>query len=735
MKKKNILIVLAVLAFVLPCIVYAAGTFVVQETEKVKLDPQITDPDNDNLTVSYQFPLDKSGEWQTTYGDAGEYKTRITVSDGSAATNENITLIVRRKEEVPTIDFYLPQENSVKINEGQTADFSITASDLNRDDLAYQWFLDGKLVSEGQNFSFSPSYAQAGNYKIMAIVSDNLNKVSKGWSIEVADINIENMLDNIPDVAINENELASLELPDFIQYKLSYEISMPIGNGNEWYTGYGDAGTYRIKIHAEGNGFKGDKTVNVIVNDLDRPVVFEKIQNQFIEENQELKIELNAYDPDNTEINFSAENIPDGAVLAGNIFLWKPGFDTVKKTGLVDYVVGNFRPLTETFYIRFKASSNGNEVVRNVIVTVKDVNRAPVIKDMGPITINEGESFAIKPEVYDPDGDKISLSYSGIADRGAYKSGFDDAGIYTVQATASDGSSETSKDFTVIINNTNRKPVLKKIADKKANEGDKVVIVMDTYDPDGDSISYSIQNPPEGSEIRGNVFEWTPSFGSASNGGSKRFDFVIIARDGKDTASQPATVYIKDKNRAPRIINASRSIIGRVNEPVLMFVKAADDDVNELSYTWDFGFLNKYKATPNHQRIFKTEGHKEVKVTVSDGIAKTEQIINVFIGPSAGVLTGSSVTAAPISANKPPVIKEATTNVVAQLNKPVLLSVRAVDPDNDPLAYTWDFGLFDRQAGKSNNQRTFTSRGLKEVKVTISDGQHEVSHVMHVNVI
>src|SRR3989338_4929265 len=381
MKKRNILIVLVVLAFVLPCIVYAASTFVVQETEKVKLEPKITDPDNDDLTISYQAPLDKNGEWQTTYGDAGEYKTKITVSDGFSTTNEDLTLIIKRKEEIPTIDSNSPQESNVRINEGQTADFSIMASDLNNDVLSYQWLLDGKMVSEGQTFSFSPSYAQAGSYKVIAIVYDNLHKVSKEWGLEVADVGIENMLDDIPDVAIDENEIASLEIPDFSQYGLSYEISAPVGNDNEWQTGYDDAGSYKVKVNAEGNGFKGDKTVNVMVNDVDRSPVFEEIQSQFIEENRELSIELNAYDPDNSEIIFSAENMPDGAALIGNFFVWRPDFDTVRKTGFVDYVVENFRPLTATFYIKFKASSNGKEIVQNVIVTVNDANRAPVIEN------------------------------------------------------------------------------------------------------------------------------------------------------------------------------------------------------------------------------------------------------------------------------------------------------------------------------------------------------------------
>ena len=41
--------------------------------------------------------------------------------------------------------------------------------------------------------------------------------------------------------------------------------------------------------------------------------------------------------------------------------------------------------------------------------------------------------------------------------------------------------------------------------------------------------------------------------------------------------------------------------------------------------------FDKYKGTQKHQRIFTTRGTKQVKVIVSDGIDKTEQMINVNV--------------------------------------------------------------------------------------------------------
>ena len=669
------------------------------------------------------------------------------------------------------IDFYSPQEDNVMIDESQAVDFRIMASDLNNDILAYEWLLNGKKVSETQEFSFSPSYADSGSYKVIVFVSDNLHRVSREWNLEVSDVDIENILNDIPDVTVNENEIVSLNLPDFAKYGLSYSVSEPIGSDNEWQTDYDDAGTYKVVVHAEGKGFREDENVNVTVNNLDRPPAFDEVPNQFIDENQELQIELSASDPDGDDTEFSVENMPHDATLAGDIFIWRPDFDTVRKAGFVDYFVENFKPLTETSYLKFKASSGENEVVRNVIITVKDVNRPPVIESMLPITIREGESFELKPDVYDLDGDKLDLEYSGLTDKSTYNSDYDDAGIHTVTVTASDGISEASKDFTIIINETNRAPILNKIADQNANEGDSVAIVMDAYDPDGDSLSYAIENPPEDFNLRHNVFEWTPSYASAAKGQTRRYDLIMLVSDGKSVSSQAAAVYVSDKNRAPRIINASKSVIGSVNSPVLMYVNAVDDDGDQLAYTWSFGLLEKYQATASHQRVFTTPGSKVVKVAVSDGTDEVEQVINVFIKDTGmkydypvfnesvliktrkinitfkesksfsrtltpvEVKDPNTVTGSAPLRNNPPVIRKASTNVIAKVNQPVLLSVKAYDPDGDRLAYTWDFGLFDKHKGAANHQRTFSERGLKEITVTVSDGYYDVRHLMYVNVI
>src|SRR3989338_2873932 len=629
MNKRVALLVTIFLLF--PCIVFSISTFTVHETEKVSLQPSVTYPDSDNIITTYTSPLDENGEWQTTYGDAGEYTATVTVSDGITSVSEDVFIIVKRKEEKPIIESFNPEQEALSIKETESIEFSVLATDLNKDELSYRWFLDGDKAKEGNEYTYGTTYNDGGRHEMRVEISDGTTSISKEWDVDVENVDVEGLLGGIEDAAFNENEIARLKLPDFEKYGLVYSISEPVGSKNEWQTGYDDAGSYNVKIHAEGKGFSDDKNVKVVVNDVDRTLIFESVGNGVLNENEEIKITLNAHDPDGDEIAYSADNLPEGAEFEDNVFTWKTSYGAVKKEGFVDRLLDKFRVLSKSFYVQFSASSKDNKLVQNVIITVKDVNRAPVLEDMEPITINEGDTLKIAPNAYDLDDDRVRLKYSGFANKDTFKSGFDDAGTYQVKVTASDGLLETSKFVEVNIQQSNRAPLFKKIDKIKLMEGDNIAILLNAVDPDGDEITYSMDNAPEGSLIKENAFLWTLPYDLANKKETKKLDIVFVAHDGKTEIRQVAKAEITDKNRAPRIINATRSVAAKVNKPVLMSVNAVDDDGDGLTYTWKFGFLEKYKATALHQRIYRSKGVKTVKVTVSDGVDKVEQVINANV--------------------------------------------------------------------------------------------------------
>ena len=734
--RKNIMLLVIIFLVFFPYTVYSVSTFVIKETEKLKVELEAFDPDNDNLTIDYASPLDKNGEWQTTYGDAGTYDSEIIVSDGKSAVSGAIQIVVKRKEESPIIDSYAPEDPVVYIGEGELVFFNISASDLNNDELIYKWYLDGEKTVEGQSFAYSTSYNDAGTHKVEIIVSDSLFDADMEWEVVVEDFDVQKILDSVPNVEVNEGQIARLKLPDFESYGLSYSISEPIGNDNEWQTSFEDAGSYNVKVTAEGNGFRGPTDVEIVVNNIDRAPVFEKIDNMIVNENQELKITLKAADPDGDEITYSAKNLPQGAKFENDEFTWMPDFDTVKKDNFVDYMIDRLTALNKNFYVQFIATSNDKSIVSNVVITVKDVNRAPIVEDFSPINAKEGDTIKIIPNAYDLDGDAIKIIYSGFMTSDTYATNFNDAGTHEVKVTANDGSLETTKIVLIIVDNTNRAPIFEKIPEKKVKEGEEIVILLDSYDPDGDNLRYSIENPPEDYTLNGNVFTWMPSHSTAGRSEIKNLDIVFVVGDGRLATKQIAKIQVEDKNRAPKVINATDIVFADVNAPVFMFVDAADPDGDALSYVWDFGLLEKYKASDKHQRTFSTPGEKQVKVTISDGIDEVEQGISVFIGEyPTPVISGKPAAAGTAGQNVPPRIVDASTYVTARVNQPVLLFVKAADDNNDPLRYTWDFGFLDKHEGTAYHQRTFTSTGTKTVKVAISDGTYLVQYLMTVTVV
>ena len=629
MKRIIILFLILFLSFI-----YSASslkTFEIEETEKLSLGLETEDPDADVLVYTFTEPLDENGEWQTTYGDAGEYNAIITVSDGESEVSEEVLIIVSRTEAEPVIDNFAPEEDPVTIEEGDSVEFRIDASDLNNDILTYEWLLNDEIVSDNKEFLFDTGYQDSGEYTIKVVINDGIFDVSKEWIANVNDVDLNSILEQIEDVTVLEGEKATIKLPDFGKYLLSYSISEPIGNDNEWKTNFEDAGEYIVKISVEGRDFQAEEEVKVIVKNKDRAPKFIGLKNVWVNENEELKIELNAVDADADDIIIlSAENIPKGAKLDGNVFTWTPGFDFVQKNNALDYILEKFRLLGRSVNVAFVAQSNDLRDTKNVKIRVRDVNRAFDLEEIDDIEVDEGQEIFIDPKYNDPDNDKVSFSYSGFMNRNKKKVGFDDAGSYIVKVVATDGFHYETRLVNVEINDVNRKPVFDKIKNIEVKEGDELRIELSASDKDNDAIRFSARNVPRGAKLKDNLFVWKPGF-EVVNGTMKEFSVDFTAFDGEDGDSQKVKITVLNKNQAPKIVSYSDNLISVKGEPILFEVNAVDEDGDSLTYSWDFGFFSKFEDGNQHQRIFSSSGNKKVEVTVSDGMESVSKVWDVLV--------------------------------------------------------------------------------------------------------
>ncbi len=256
---------------------------IVLETEKVSLQPKATDPDGDALVFAFTSPLNEQGEWQTAYGDAGDYTITVTASDGELTTTKEILIIVNKKEEKPVISSASPVEGTVQTQEEKSVVFEVSATDLNKDTLSYDWKLDGKSVSQSATFEYAVSYDDAGTHNLSIEVGDGTTSVGKKWTVEVSNINRKPSLSPIAEITAKESEIITIaaSAKDADGDALTYSISDPRftqdGSGFTWKTGYESAGSYTVKVSVSDGEDSSSQEVQITVSNANRKPIIQGI--------------------------------------------------------------------------------------------------------------------------------------------------------------------------------------------------------------------------------------------------------------------------------------------------------------------------------------------------------------------------------------------------------------------------------------------------------------------------
>jgi len=259
-----------------------ATVVIIGETEKVNLVPEAYDPDEDILDYAYTSPLEDSGTWQTTYGDEGEYIVTVTASDGELSASKDVLLIVNKKEEAPTIDSFAPVELGLDVNEDSELEFSIRASDLNRDDLSYSWTVDDEEISTKTSFTYNIGYDDAGEHTVKILVSDEVLDTERSWEIKVDNVNRLPIMEELSDIVVKETDTVEIEpeATDPDGNDLTFTISDPVGDGGVWETTYDDSGVYDVTVTVSDGEDEVSQTIKVTVENVNRPPVITAIQNK-----------------------------------------------------------------------------------------------------------------------------------------------------------------------------------------------------------------------------------------------------------------------------------------------------------------------------------------------------------------------------------------------------------------------------------------------------------------------
>ncbi|MBI1936506.1 MAG: T9SS type A sorting domain-containing protein [Ignavibacteriales bacterium] len=128
--------------------------------------------------------------------------------------------------------------------------------------------------------------------------------------------------------------------------------------------------------------------------------VFDPINSQTVNEGVLLSFAVNATDPENDPITYSASNLPEGADFntTTKVFSWTPN----------NQQSGNY-------IVDFSASDGNTTAAISVMITVVNVNAAPTFTRTLPDTTvqvhNVPVEFSYQYEAVDPDGDAITYAF------------------------------------------------------------------------------------------------------------------------------------------------------------------------------------------------------------------------------------------------------------------------------------------------------------------------------------
>lgn len=256
-----------------------ATVLIVKETEIVNLVPNAEDPDKDTLIFTFTSPLDDNGQWQTTYGDAGEYTITVTASDGSLTASKEVLIIVNRKEEAPALDSLSPAETAITIDETGQVAFSVRASDLNNDILRYLWKLDGVSIGNDDSVEYKTTYEDSGSHTVKATVSDGLFDTEKIWSVTVNNVNRKPQISEIDDIKAKETDTITINAAaldddgDELSYSIDDSRFVQDGSTFTWETNYDDAGDHLVTVSVSDGVDTTTQEVKVTVENVNRPPV------------------------------------------------------------------------------------------------------------------------------------------------------------------------------------------------------------------------------------------------------------------------------------------------------------------------------------------------------------------------------------------------------------------------------------------------------------------------------
>ncbi|MCX6152516.1 MAG: Ig-like domain-containing protein [Ignavibacteriales bacterium] len=418
-------------------------------------------------------------------------------------------------------------------------------------------------------------------------------------------------------------------------------------------------------------------------------------------------------------------NVINGNVLRIGFTKVNPTFDTGKLFDVVFTYKGGTSALI--FLSNSEVTDEFGSIYSGFIY-----NNGNIVEDAKPVfspveakTVAEGSLLSFSVSATDADDTLLTYQASDLpigatfVDKTfSWTPDFTQAGPYSVKFKVSDplGAAD-SIEVTITVTNTNRVPVFtKEMNDTTVNEGQALTFGYLATDPDGDALKYSLVAPvPAGAVIDSltGAFSWTPGYDQAGV-----HNVSVKATDGHlSVTSTVAHITVSNNNRPPVFTNVLADVTIDQNKVLSFKYEATDPDGNVLKFAAvsvptgaAIDSAGNFTWTPTYSQ----QGIFNVVVSVTDG---------GFVIVDSAAVTVNKVNAAPYFTE----VLNDTSLAANNLQKIILFKYKAVDPNNDPLTFSFVGTVPNRMTiGSTTGTFRFTPGldviGVHSVIVKVSDG-------------
>jgi VCBS repeat-containing protein len=493
-------------------------------------------------------------------GDGSNYKFTVSVSDGTATKDANISLNVKEVNTAPTLAPITDQT----VDELKMLSLTLNGSDQDLPANTFTYSLEsnapaGMTINPGSGvISWTPSEAQGtGDYSVTVRLTDNGTPQlfdTKTFKVHVNEVNSAPVLNSISDQTIDELKTFSLTASgsdkDLPANNLTYSLEPNAPDGMtidpksgqiSWTpTEIQGAGDYSVTVRLTDSGtpsLADTKTFKVHVNEVNTAPILAPIGNKSVNEETGLTFNVTATDADlpANSLQYTLVNAPAGASLDTNgRFTWTPA--------------ENQGP--GTYNLTIRVMDNGTPQLsaeETITIKVEEVNKAPIANNS---TFNTDEDKAVSMTLTATDADLPlnHLSYLIVTAPAHGKLGGNGSsftytpdpnfnGTETFTFKANDGLVDSNV-ATVQINikPVNDSPVANPDAETTNQEVPITINVLtNDTDIDGDKLVLTnVSNARGGkAEIIGNAVKFTPDQGFVGNG-----SFEYLVSDGNGGAAK-----------------------------------------------------------------------------------------------------------------------------------------------------------------------------------------------------